>query len=339
MTNCTNKPTPANHPGESQWLKPEYEPGLVSVIIPTYNRADLICETLDSVAVQTYRPIELIVVDDGSTDNSLSVIRDWFKTSAALKDFSCKLIQQRNAGAPVARNRGAAESKGEFIQFFDSDDVMGEEKIESQVQALMQTRKEWSGCLYTRFSGSADSGRLCVPYDGILSLTPAKNVILGALCAQVGIYRRNFLRKIGPWNPLLRIMQDTEFCYRVLTSGSDGAWVPRILAHVRNDGASIMRRSFAAKSGDILSTIHHIETVARANDSYDLELQANFGKMLSLCYRQLLVNEDCKASMFLGEAEQRCVGMSLLKLRVVRLLAACRFGKFNPGLTLLRRVL
>ncbi len=66
-----------------RWMSPEYEPGLVSVIIPTYNRAHFLVEAMDSVWNQTYRPIELIVVDDGSTDHTQDVLHDWAKKCAA----------------------------------------------------------------------------------------------------------------------------------------------------------------------------------------------------------------------------------------------------------------
>ncbi len=85
-----------------------------SVIIPVYNREQTIAETLASISAQEYRDFEVIVVDDGSTDNTLQIVRQypWVK-----------LIEQPNAGPGVARNRGVAEAQGEYIAFLDSDDL------------------------------------------------------------------------------------------------------------------------------------------------------------------------------------------------------------------------
>lgn len=102
---------------------------LVSVVIPTYNRAELLRQAVDSVLGQTYRPIELIVVDDGSTD----------RTPALLEQYAGRLrvLRQHNQGGTAARNAGARAATGEFITFLDHDDVMLPEKIERQVGFLM----------------------------------------------------------------------------------------------------------------------------------------------------------------------------------------------------------
>ena len=120
-------------------MRKSHVPRLVSVIIPTYNRAPLLVHTLESVRLQTYRPIELIVVDDGSTDDTRDVVRR-FKESAG-GDLEVKYIAQTNRGAAVARNRGLEECIGEFIQFLDSDDLLHPEKISAQA-AVMQEEPE-----------------------------------------------------------------------------------------------------------------------------------------------------------------------------------------------------
>ncbi|MGQ9914670.1 MAG: glycosyltransferase family 2 protein [Thermogutta sp.] len=97
---------------------------LVSVVIPVYNGARFLEHTLRSVLRQTYQPMEIVVVDDGSTDDSCEVIR---RTAP-----SAQLIRQPNHGVGVARNRGILESRGEFLCFLDQDDWWEEEKVERQ---------------------------------------------------------------------------------------------------------------------------------------------------------------------------------------------------------------
>lgn len=102
----------------------------VSVIIPTFNRANYIGEAIDSVLSQTYKDYEIVVVDDGSTDN----------TKEVLKKYSDKIkyVYQRNRGLSASRNRGIDESNGEYIGFLDSDDIWLSDKLEKQVDILDQ---------------------------------------------------------------------------------------------------------------------------------------------------------------------------------------------------------
>jgi glycosyltransferase involved in cell wall biosynthesis len=114
----------------------------LSVIIPTYNRADLIPETLLSVLNQTIPADEIIVVDDGSTDDTsevvLQVANNWKLETGNLKP-EIKVIRKENAGPAAARNVGFAASKGAFIHFFDSDDLAAPNKHEIQLKALFES--------------------------------------------------------------------------------------------------------------------------------------------------------------------------------------------------------
>ena len=91
----------------------------ISVIIPVYNAEKYLKETIDSILVQSFQEFELILVNDGSVDNSQEVI-DYYVN----KDKRIKTIQQLNMGAPNARNKGADISEGEYFYFFDADDLM-----------------------------------------------------------------------------------------------------------------------------------------------------------------------------------------------------------------------
>jgi glycosyltransferase involved in cell wall biosynthesis len=123
---------------------------LVSVIIPAYNSEKYIAEALDSVFAQTYRPIEVIVVDDGSTDGTADVVKkcqerfigsngfagSTIKTGAANKT-SLTYFYQKNSGPSVARNAGIKAARGEYVAFLDADDAWTDDKLEKQV-ALLQ---------------------------------------------------------------------------------------------------------------------------------------------------------------------------------------------------------
>ena len=105
---------------------------LVSVIIPTYNRAGLIARSAQSVLNQTYDNLELIIVDDGSSDDTEDVVKK-------LNDSRVIYIKQTNQGACAARNNGIARARGELIAFQDSDDVWHDDKLERQIKTMKET--------------------------------------------------------------------------------------------------------------------------------------------------------------------------------------------------------
>jgi len=104
---------------------------LVSIIVPCYNQAQFLPETLDSVLAQTYQNWECILVNDGSTDNTETIAKSYCK-----KDYRFKYLFKANGGLSSARNAGINEAKGEYLQFLDSDDLILPEKLATQVSFL-----------------------------------------------------------------------------------------------------------------------------------------------------------------------------------------------------------
>ena len=119
---------------------------LVSVIIPTYNSACTITECINSVIGQTYENIEIVVVDDGSTDSTVAIVRELSSLSAK----KIRLIKQSNGGPSSARNKGIEAVAGSYIAFLDSDDMWYPDKIARQVDVLQKNRSAMLvGCLYS----------------------------------------------------------------------------------------------------------------------------------------------------------------------------------------------
>src|SRR5437870_11720 len=102
--------------------------GFVSVIIPNYNYAHYVSQAIDSVLAQTYPHREVIVINDGSTDNSAEVLRSY--------GDSIRWIDQENRGQSVARNRGIEESRGDLVAFLDGDDAWLPTKLQRQIECL-----------------------------------------------------------------------------------------------------------------------------------------------------------------------------------------------------------
>lgn len=124
--------------------------GLVSVIIPTYNRARIIPRAIESALAQTYPNLELVIVDDGSDDDTRAVIEAYGPR--------IRYFYQENAGVSAARNRAMKYARGEFIAFLDSDDLWRPWRIESQVMALM--RHPAAGLAWTDMTAVEESGRV-----------------------------------------------------------------------------------------------------------------------------------------------------------------------------------
>lgn len=107
----------------------------VSVIIPVYNAAKYLRESIESVLCQTYSDLEIIIVNDGSTDSSLEIAENY------QNDSRVKIISSKNKGAAAARNIGIRNSNGAYFQFLDADDILPSNKIEEQMKVLDKNRK------------------------------------------------------------------------------------------------------------------------------------------------------------------------------------------------------
>ena len=128
----------------------------VSVIIPTYNRGHLINRAINTVLVQTFQDFEVIVVDDGSTDNTIEVVN-------RLSDDRVSLLKiNENRGASFARNRGIELAAGRYIAFQDSDDEWKKDKLKKQIQVFNNAAPE-VGLVYTGYWNAKDDGKTYLP--------------------------------------------------------------------------------------------------------------------------------------------------------------------------------
>ena len=212
-----------------------FQAGLVSVIIPTYNRAHLIRETLESVRAQTCRPIEVIVVDDGSTDSTEEAVR---KFAESATDLQVSYVRQDNRGAPAARNRGLAESGGEFIQFLDSDDLIRPSKLAEQVRAMrggpdiQYVFSAWE--MFEEGSTPPQVWRKGFRPDlsNVLDLMLGKDPRqLLPLHTANGLYRRSLCLRLGPWDTGLKCLQPRLYNLPILLLGVPCHYLPAV--HLR----------------------------------------------------------------------------------------------------------
>jgi glycosyltransferase involved in cell wall biosynthesis len=186
----------------------------ISVIIPCYNRASLVGETLENLLRQSLPPTEIIVVDDGSTDASVRVIQSF--------GSKVKLIQQANQGPGVARNAGLRVATGEYIQFQDSDDLFSLNKLEAQAQVLEQTGADIVFSPWVKLNVEGHNVHLenhvlqqaMPPFK--LSL-PCWWLRGWSTVFQSLMFRKSFLDRIVGYRTDLMPSEDTELFFRILT--------------------------------------------------------------------------------------------------------------------------
>lgn len=217
-----------------RWMSEEFEPGLVSVIIPTWNRAHFIVEAMDSVWAQTYRPIEMLVVDDGSTDDTREVVRQWRRHHRGDRRFRLRYFRQENRGAPAARNLGLIESRGEFIQFLDSDDVLHCKKLRRQVARF--TTDETADFVYSGhalFIASPDQDAEVYPVRRVVGEFADCVPHAFPWNVESGLYARHTCRRVRPWDETLKCWQDLVYHLRVALTGPQVRFVPGALSFAR----------------------------------------------------------------------------------------------------------
>jgi glycosyltransferase involved in cell wall biosynthesis len=186
----------------------------ISVIIPNFNRALLVRETLSNLLAQTLPPHEIIVVDDGSTDESVQVIQSF--------GSKVKLIRQANQGPGVARNAGLLIATGEFIQFQDSDDLFSLNKLEAQSKLLEQTGADiaFSPWVKVKIEGrqmSLENHVLQQAMPPLKLSLPCWWLRGWSTVFQSLMFRKSFLDRIGGYRTDLMPSEDTELFFRILT--------------------------------------------------------------------------------------------------------------------------
>jgi len=184
-------------------------PPKVSVIIPTYNRRELVQEAIDSVLAQTYTDYEIIVVDDGSTDGTREALQERYGDRI-------RYVWQENQGESAARNRGIEMARGEYIAFLDSDDVWLPEKLSKQVNLLDYSPEVGLVCCYEHKVN--ESGK---PLPGLEK--DCQNITFQNLCLRnlVGststvVIRKQILTQVGEFDDSIRYGEDWDLWLRVV---------------------------------------------------------------------------------------------------------------------------
>lgn len=213
---------------------------LVSAIIPTFNRSGLLPRSVRSVLAQTYRPIELVVMDDGSTDDTTAVVAT-LAAEAATVGISFRALRQANAGLSAARNAAVQAASGEFVAFLDDDDTWYPEKLTRQMALLAETGADIASCFIAK---QKSPDRVKTYPSSAARLLQGRNVeavTRGKQSAHTNsiVVRRELYIATGGFDTRLRNKMDHEWLMRMVHHGTYAS-VPEVLGtYERTPGSMI----------------------------------------------------------------------------------------------------
>jgi glycosyltransferase involved in cell wall biosynthesis len=237
---------------------------LVSILIPAYNAQEWLAGTIESALAQTWPHKEIVVVDDGSKDNTLAVARQFTSRGVIV-------VMQKNSGAAAARNKAYSVSQGDFIQWLDADDLLAPEKIEKQLEALDARSNRtllssaWGTFTYRPYKAKFERTRLWCDLGPVEWLTRKMGENLSMQTA-TWLVSRELTDAAGPWDTRLLGDDDGEYFSRVVMKSESIRFVA--------EAKVFYRRGF--------SSLSYIGGSNRKLEAQFLSLQLNVGYIRSL---------------------------------------------------------
>jgi len=299
------------------------QPGLVSTIIPVFNRAAMLREAVESVLAQTYAPLEIVIVDDGSTDDTALV-------AASLASERIRVIRQPNRGAGAARETGRLAARGEFIQYLDSDDLLLPRKFELQVAGLRAHPECGASYGWTRVDdGPRPAKRTGEKIDALFpSMLQSR-----WWHTPTPLWRRTVVEKAGPWLAL-NTEEDWEYDARIAVQGVRLHFVDDWVCVVRFHGET--RLSRRGRTPEVLrdKAVAHARILEHARsagiDARSPELR-HFARELFLLARQCgAAGLPRESRMLFDLARSASADPQQLQFRMYRA-AAALLGWSNAG--------
>ena len=251
-----------------------------SVIMPCYNSANTVIESLESILNQSYKYFEIIIIDDGSIDNTNSIISNYILNLDIIERKKIKMFKQKNKGVSAARNLGISKAKGKYITFLDADDVYHEKFLEELINNIEKFNVDTCYCCYSRKRSylfeNKKIKRKAVYLDNYNLL---KNFMyrVGPCVFANFLYKRSIIQENNIlFNEELRYAEDIDFIWRYLISCKNGMFINSILYWYRDNEFSVMNNI----SWDITQTIDVVNDIEK-------QLELNNNSFFS-CYRSYM---------------------------------------------------
>ena len=233
---------------------------LVSIVIPVYNRAEMVKATLESVRKQTHRPIHLVLVDNNSSDSTLHVLQT-FKQDSETSDFKIDVIQEQKHGACAARNAGARLVQSEWLMFFDSDDTMSDCLVSKYVEKI-KSIQEGADIVSTNIEMIKNGKSFGVNFAKKDFME--NHIFHATLSTQRYIMRKTIFEQSGGWNEKIECWNDWEMGIRILLLNpkiavvDDGIYV-HVNAHDDSITGACYSQNYERKENAIVAAINAVD--------------------------------------------------------------------------------
>lgn len=267
----------------------------ISVIVPVYNVENYLEECIDSILGQTYKNLEIILVDDGSTDNCGQICDDYVK-----KDNRIKVIHKENGGLSDARNVGIKNSKGKYITFIDSDDCVNKKYIEVLYNQIITTNSDISICSYKKFSDyyieedfKLNDIEILKRQEILLKLYGEKNRI-NYVVSWGKLYKRRLFDTIS--FPNGKIHEDEYTTYKLYEECDLVSYTSLQLYYYRVRNDSIMKKKISTKRLDSLQAFDEQLEYYRQQKNKDIEIRCcrEYCLLLSCLFLKFKEDRDYK---------------------------------------------
>lgn len=242
-----------------------------TIVMAVRNRENIVRHTLGSIAAQSYRPLRVVLVDNGSADATMDVLQEWKKSHQA-HDFNIEILEEPRPGATVARNRGLAQVETEYVMFFDSDDLMAPEHVANAMQYLSQhPDTDILGWNVVYHYGDKPTMK---PFE---VRNPLYHCIMhGSFATQRYLCRTQMVRDAGAWDEAVPYWNDIELGTRILMRYPQ-AKIARVkrkpTVHVIFSPDSITGRRFSDRRDEALTAASRIQRTIGAKNKKIVDLK------------------------------------------------------------------
>jgi glycosyltransferase involved in cell wall biosynthesis len=242
------------NPEPTSAFKAGCEP-LISVIVPAFNAEKWIAASIESALAQTHKQLEVVVVDDGSRDNTAPLVQ-------TIGDQRIKLVRQQNRGQSAAMNRGVAESRGDYLKFLDADDWLNPEHLASQLSSIVNQKDCVASCRWGHFLNQTESPKIKTERTNNHYQDPLEWLVdslardEGMMGGWMWLIPRKVWERAGGWNESLTLNNDFDFSIRLLLASKGVRFAPDAVYSYRKgvQGALSGTNNRAAMESAFLTT-------------------------------------------------------------------------------------
>jgi glycosyltransferase involved in cell wall biosynthesis len=279
----------------------------VSVVIPAYNGDRYLGAAIDSVLGQTYQDYEIIVVDDGSTDNTAQVVKQYSKNYGK----TVRYLSQTNQGVAASRNLGLAAAMGDYIAFLDQDDLFLSDKLSSQVALL--DRNNQLGMVnsgwqiyrqgFPEVNRQAEIEAAVKPWQQIPQLTATNLIIWKPVFLGAMLFRRNWLERAGGFNTTLEQTPDVDLVMRLAKIGCPAAWVEQVTVKYRQHETNASHDALRQAQELNQITVDFFTQSGLAPEIKTLEAQSRYQSLIWAAWRLHQTGYLTEMSDYLRESQ------------------------------------